>query len=78
MAFLKVLKGSCPGQVLPLTGARMVLGRHPNCEIVVDNVAVSRHRVEEGIRGEQLPVSATTKAEADSVMAALRRRWFPN
>jgi len=46
VAFLKVLQGSCPGQILPLTGARMVLGRHPNCEIVVDHVAVSRHHAQ--------------------------------
>ena len=46
MAFLRVIKGSCPGQVLELTGERMVIGRHPNCEIVLDNVAVSRHHAQ--------------------------------
>lgn len=46
MAFLKVLKGSCPGQILPLTGERVVFGRHPRCEIVVDNAAVSRQHAQ--------------------------------
>ncbi|MGE3315646.1 MAG: SpoIIE family protein phosphatase, partial [Planctomycetaceae bacterium] len=46
MAFLRVIKGSCPGQILELTGGRMVIGRHPNCEIVLDNAAVSRHHAQ--------------------------------
>ncbi len=46
MAFLRVIKGSAPGQLLELTGERMVIGRHPNCEIVLDNVAVSRHHAQ--------------------------------
>jgi len=46
MAFLKVIQGGCPGQIVPLAGNRMVLGRHPNCEIVLDNAAVSRHHAQ--------------------------------
>lgn len=46
MAFLRVEKGNCPGQVLPLGRERMVLGRHPKCEIVVDNAAVSRQHAQ--------------------------------
>jgi serine phosphatase RsbU (regulator of sigma subunit)/pSer/pThr/pTyr-binding forkhead associated (FHA) protein len=39
---LKVLKGGCPGQILELPGERVVMGRHPNCHIVLENAAVSR------------------------------------
>jgi len=46
VAYLRVDKGSCPGQILELTGARMVVGRHPSCEIVLDNAAVSRRHAQ--------------------------------
>lgn len=46
MAVLKVLKGSCPGQLVELHGERMVMGRHPNCHIVLDNAAVSRNHAQ--------------------------------
>ncbi|HUG92138.1 MAG TPA: SpoIIE family protein phosphatase [Planctomycetaceae bacterium] len=46
MAFLRVLKGATPGQILELHGERVVLGRHPNCQIVLDNAAVSRHHAQ--------------------------------
>ena len=46
MAFLRVDKGSIPGQILELDGARMVLGRHPSCQIVLDNAAVSRQHAQ--------------------------------
>jgi serine phosphatase RsbU (regulator of sigma subunit) len=39
-------KGSIPGQILELDGARMVLGRHPSCQIVLDNAAVSRQHAQ--------------------------------
>jgi serine phosphatase RsbU (regulator of sigma subunit)/pSer/pThr/pTyr-binding forkhead associated (FHA) protein len=39
---LKVLKGGSPGQILELHGDRVVMGRHPNCHIVLENAAVSR------------------------------------
>src|SRR5262245_47694074 len=42
MAVLQVLRGMTPGQVFPLSGERMVLGRHPECDIVVDAGAISR------------------------------------
>ncbi|MBN8627412.1 MAG: SpoIIE family protein phosphatase [Planctomycetes bacterium] len=42
MAVLQVLKGMTPGQVFPLGGERMVMGRHPDCDIVLDVGAVSR------------------------------------
>jgi len=46
VAFLKVVKGGCPDQIVELVGDRMVMGRHPNCEIVLDNAAVSRHHAQ--------------------------------
>lgn len=46
MAFLKVIRGAIPGQILELYGERMVMGRHPNCQIVLDNAAVSRHHAQ--------------------------------
>ncbi|MEX1231222.1 MAG: SpoIIE family protein phosphatase [Planctomycetaceae bacterium] len=46
MAVLEVLEGSIPGQILELTEDRTVLGRHPNCQIVLDHEAVSRHHAQ--------------------------------
>ena len=46
VAFLQIVKGSRPGQVLELRGERTVLGRHPSCEIVLDNAAVSRQHAQ--------------------------------
>lgn len=46
VAFLKVIRGAIPGQILELYGERMVMGRHPNCQIVLDNAAVSRHHAQ--------------------------------
>jgi serine phosphatase RsbU (regulator of sigma subunit)/pSer/pThr/pTyr-binding forkhead associated (FHA) protein len=46
VAVLKVVKGSCPGQLLELHGERMVMGRHPSCHIVLDNAAVSRNHAQ--------------------------------
>lgn len=41
-----VVKGSCPGQLLELLGERMVMGRHPSCQILLDNAAVSRNHAQ--------------------------------
>jgi sigma-B regulation protein RsbU (phosphoserine phosphatase) len=46
VAYLHVIKGSRPGQVHELRGERMILGRHPSCEIVLDNAAVSRQHAQ--------------------------------
>lgn len=46
MAVLKLIRGGAIGQILPLNGDRVVLGRHPTCQIVLDNVAVSRHHAQ--------------------------------
>jgi len=46
LAFLKFNMGSNSGQMVEVSGERTILGRHPNCEVVVDNVAVSRHHAQ--------------------------------
>ncbi|MBS0262333.1 MAG: SpoIIE family protein phosphatase [Planctomycetes bacterium] len=46
MAVLKVIKGSCPGQLVELQGERIVMGRHPSCQFVLDNAAVSRNHAQ--------------------------------
>jgi serine phosphatase RsbU (regulator of sigma subunit)/pSer/pThr/pTyr-binding forkhead associated (FHA) protein len=42
MAVLQALSGLQPGQVFPLRGESVILGRHPNCHIILESVAVSR------------------------------------
>lgn len=46
MAVLKVLKGLTPGQLIPLDGNSLIMGRHPECDIVLDVPAVSRQHVQ--------------------------------
>lgn len=46
MAVLKVLKGLPPGREFTLEQPRIVLGRYPDCEIVLDVGAVSRAHAE--------------------------------
>jgi serine phosphatase RsbU (regulator of sigma subunit) len=42
MAFLEVLEGTHPGRRYPLRGDRVILGRHPDCDVVLEVAAVSR------------------------------------
>jgi serine phosphatase RsbU (regulator of sigma subunit)/pSer/pThr/pTyr-binding forkhead associated (FHA) protein len=42
MAILRALKGMNPGQLFTLDGDAAVLGRHPECDIVLEAPAVSR------------------------------------
>lgn len=46
MAVLRALKGLNPGQVFSLDGDRNVLGRHPDCDIVLEVGAVSRQHAQ--------------------------------
>jgi sigma-B regulation protein RsbU (phosphoserine phosphatase) len=46
VAVLKLVKGGAAGQFIPVSGERVVLGRHPSCQIVLDNAAVSRHHAQ--------------------------------
>jgi serine phosphatase RsbU (regulator of sigma subunit)/pSer/pThr/pTyr-binding forkhead associated (FHA) protein len=43
MAVLRALQGANPGQLFPLEGERAILGRHPDCDIVLESGSVSRH-----------------------------------
>ncbi len=43
MAVLRALQGSNPGQLFPLEAEQAILGRHPECDIVLESGAVSRH-----------------------------------
>ncbi len=42
MAVLRAVKGLTPGQIFPLERPTAILGRHPNCDIVLEQKAVSR------------------------------------
>jgi serine phosphatase RsbU (regulator of sigma subunit) len=46
VAVLLVVNGNTPGQLVELMGERMVMGRHPACQIVLDNAAVSRNHAQ--------------------------------
>ena len=46
MAVLQVVEGSVPGQVLELVDERTLMVRHTSCQIVLDNVVVSRHHAQ--------------------------------
>ncbi|MBN2217304.1 MAG: SpoIIE family protein phosphatase [Pirellulales bacterium] len=46
MAILRVREGLNPGQILPLDRDLLVLGRNPDCDIVVDAGAVSRQHAQ--------------------------------
>ncbi len=46
MPFLKVIKGGVPGQLIALQGDRVIFGRHPNCQVVLDNSSISRHHAQ--------------------------------
>ncbi len=46
MALLQVIRGLNPGQQFPLEGKKAILGRHPDCDIVVDVGAVSRQHAQ--------------------------------
>ena len=42
MAVLRTLHGENPGQLIPLESGSAVLGRHPDCDIVLESGSVSR------------------------------------
>src|SRR5947209_8983235 len=42
MASLLILKGNNPGQTLELLDDKIVLGRNPDCHVVINGTAVSR------------------------------------
>ena len=59
MAVLEVIKGLTPGQLFPLDQECVVLGRHPDCDIVMEIGAISRQharilKLDEGFFVEDL------------------------
>ena len=46
MAYLEVTNGSQAGDRYELTATKYVMGRHPDCDIVIDVGAVSRHHAQ--------------------------------
>ena len=46
MAILQVFNQSGPSEQLPLEGDRAVLGRHPDCDVVLDAASVSRQHAQ--------------------------------
>ncbi len=46
MAVLEVLKGKNPGQLIEVQSERTVFGRHPHCQVVLENAAVSRYHTQ--------------------------------
>lgn len=46
MAVLEVLKGKTPGQLVEVQAERTVFGRHPHCQVVLENAAVSRYHAQ--------------------------------
>lgn len=45
MAVLRALQGPNPGELFPLERASIVLGRHPQCDLVLESASVSRQHV---------------------------------
>jgi len=43
VAYLRVIDGPNPGQILELKGPKCVLGRHPDCDIAITGQDASRH-----------------------------------
>src|SRR5436309_2070742 len=46
MASLLILKGANQGQRLQIQGDRVVLGRNPDCDVVISGTAVSREHAQ--------------------------------
>ena len=46
MAILQLIKGSGQSEDLPLAEGRTVLGRHPDCDVVLEAASVSRQHAQ--------------------------------
>ncbi len=46
MAVLEVLKGKTLGQMIEVQAERTVFGRHPHCQVALENAAVSRYHAQ--------------------------------
>jgi len=52
MAILRMLRGPSPGQIITIEGDKAVLGRHPDCNIVLGSASVSRQHAKISKLGE--------------------------
>ena len=52
MAILRMLRGPSPGQIITIEGDEAVLGRHPDCTIVLQSASVSRQHAKISKLGE--------------------------
>ena len=46
LAVLKVVQGEAPGEIYALTEELSIFGRHPQCQVVLNHSAVSRHHAQ--------------------------------
>lgn len=46
MAVLRVIRGQASQPAFPIIRERTVLGRHPECDVVLDNIAISRQHAQ--------------------------------
>ncbi|CAK9095194.1 Probable ATP-dependent DNA helicase YoaA [Durusdinium trenchii] len=46
LAILQLISGGVSGTQYPVEGDRILVGRHPNCQVVLQNGAVSRHHAQ--------------------------------
>ena len=51
MAVLQVVKGLHPGELISIEGDQVILGRHPDCQIVLDVGAISREHAQITVDG---------------------------
>lgn len=52
MAILRVVSGRNPGQEIPLEGPQAILGRHPSCQVKLEDGSVSREHARITRQGE--------------------------
>lgn len=56
VAFLRVIQGGRPGELHEISSDRLVLGRHPSCEVVLDNAVISRQHARLVRQGESYAI----------------------
>lgn len=56
MSFLQVINGTKTGQEYELTTGKYIMGRHPECDIVVDTGSVSRHHAQILSQNDQVAI----------------------
>ena len=83
MAFLRALNGSEPGRMYRLDRESAVMGRHPDCDIVLDEGAVSRQHAQVSAANKEFFVEDLgsrngTYVNGQAVPVNTRRRLYNN